>query len=146
MHPATTTPPVAIEITSTTTTTSYPNQPNTAATPSSGTTTPSTPRDVSEASSMEPLLHTTPETTTASPRHSQAAITCLRHSPHAPNGTTTSPEAHRTVLFTAAIFFPPLAVYFRRGIGKAFRRNVAFTLLGWIPGVLHALYHVFSKK
>jgi uncharacterized membrane protein YqaE (UPF0057 family) len=43
----------------------------------------------------------------------------------------------------AALFIPPLAVYMKNGkIDNAFWINVVLTLLGGIPGMLHALYVV----
>jgi uncharacterized membrane protein YqaE (UPF0057 family) len=43
----------------------------------------------------------------------------------------------------AAIFIPPLAIYMKKGkIDNTFWINVVLTLLGDIPGVLHALYVV----
>jgi uncharacterized membrane protein YqaE (UPF0057 family) len=43
----------------------------------------------------------------------------------------------------AALFIPPLAVYMKNGkIDNAFWINIVLTLLGGVPGVLHALYVV----
>lgn len=42
-----------------------------------------------------------------------------------------------------AIILPPLAVALSSGIGKDFFINVLLTLLGWIPGVIHAIF--FTK-
>jgi len=40
-----------------------------------------------------------------------------------------------------ALFIPPLAVYMKNGkIDNAFWINVVLTLLGGLPGILHALY------
>lgn len=42
-----------------------------------------------------------------------------------------------------ALFIPPLAVYMKTGkIGNTFWLNVVLTILGGVPGVLHALYVV----
>ena len=38
-----------------------------------------------------------------------------------------------------AILLPPVSVYARTGMGRAFWLNVVLTLLGYLPGVLHAL-------
>ena len=38
-----------------------------------------------------------------------------------------------------AIILPPLAVGLAYGIGKQFFINLLLTLLGYIPGVIHAL-------
>jgi uncharacterized membrane protein YqaE (UPF0057 family) len=40
-----------------------------------------------------------------------------------------------------AIFLPPLGVFLKRGCFHAdFWINLGLTLLGWIPGVIHAWY------
>ncbi|KAG4092320.1 putative cation transport-related protein [Neocallimastix lanati (nom. inval.)] len=39
-----------------------------------------------------------------------------------------------------AIILPPLGVFLERGIGKDFIINVLLTILGFVPGILHALY------
>lgn len=45
----------------------------------------------------------------------------------------------------AAILLPPLGVFLTMGISQALLINVLLTLLGWIPGVIHALW-VISKQ
>jgi len=45
-----------------------------------------------------------------------------------------------------AIFWPPVAVYIRHGFGREFWKNVLFTLLGFYPGVIHALRLVETGK
>lgn len=37
-----------------------------------------------------------------------------------------------------AIFLPPLAVFLEKGCGSAFVLNILLTLLGWLPGQIHA--------
>lgn len=44
-----------------------------------------------------------------------------------------------------AILLPPLAVGLKKGIGSTFLLNVLLTLIGWLPGVIHAFY-VLSKR
>jgi uncharacterized membrane protein YqaE (UPF0057 family) len=44
-----------------------------------------------------------------------------------------------------SIFLPPLAVATSRGLTSAFWLNVLFTIIGWLPGVIHSFY-VLSKK
>ncbi|MBT9383834.1 YqaE/Pmp3 family membrane protein [Pseudooceanicola sp. CBS1P-1] len=39
-----------------------------------------------------------------------------------------------------AIILPPLGVFFQVGFGKHFWINIILTLLGYIPGIIHALY------
>lgn len=42
------------------------------------------------------------------------------------------------ILYIVAIFLPPLVVLAKRGCGGSFCLNILLTLLGWIPGVIHA--------
>jgi uncharacterized membrane protein YqaE (UPF0057 family) len=39
-----------------------------------------------------------------------------------------------------AIILPPLGVFLERGCGADFLINILLTILGWIPGVIHAMY------
>ena len=39
-----------------------------------------------------------------------------------------------------AIFLPPLAVGLEKGLSGTFWINVLLTLIGWVPGVIHAFY------
>ncbi|MGL6337847.1 MAG: YqaE/Pmp3 family membrane protein [Waterburya sp.] len=39
-----------------------------------------------------------------------------------------------------AIVLPPVGVFLSVGIGSAFIINVLLTLLGWLPGIIHALW------
>jgi uncharacterized membrane protein YqaE (UPF0057 family) len=40
----------------------------------------------------------------------------------------------------AALFLPPLGVYLQTGPGKHFAINIVLTLLGYIPGIVHAVW------
>ncbi|OJJ51708.1 hypothetical protein ASPZODRAFT_12521 [Penicilliopsis zonata CBS 506.65] len=42
-----------------------------------------------------------------------------------------------------AIILPPLGVFLERGCGADLLINICLTILGWLPGIIHALY-VFS--
>ena len=44
-----------------------------------------------------------------------------------------------------AIFVPPLGVFLQEGIGKHFWINILLTLLGYIPGIIHALWIIIKK-
>ena len=39
-----------------------------------------------------------------------------------------------------AILFPPLSVFLQRGVSGTLVLNIILTIIGWIPGVLHALW------
>ncbi len=40
----------------------------------------------------------------------------------------------------AAIILPPLGVFLEVGIGKQFWINILLTILGYIPGIVHAVW------
>jgi uncharacterized membrane protein YqaE (UPF0057 family) len=44
-----------------------------------------------------------------------------------------------------AIILPPLGVFLQVGIGGHFWLNILLTLLGYIPGIVHALYVILSR-
>ena len=44
-----------------------------------------------------------------------------------------------------AILLPPLGVFLQVGIGKHFWINIVLTLLGYITGIVHAVW-VIAKK
>ncbi|KAJ7740704.1 hypothetical protein DFH07DRAFT_1064157 [Mycena maculata] len=44
----------------------------------------------------------------------------------------------------AAIILPPLGVFLERGCGADLLINILLTILGWIPGVIHALYIILK--
>lgn len=39
-----------------------------------------------------------------------------------------------------AIILPPLGVFFQVGVKMHFWLNIVLTILGFIPGIVHALY------
>ncbi|KAF5330829.1 hypothetical protein D9619_005809 [Psilocybe cf. subviscida] len=43
-----------------------------------------------------------------------------------------------------AIFLPPLGVFLERGCGADFFINILLTILGYIPGIIHALYIILK--
>lgn len=44
------------------------------------------------------------------------------------------------LLVLLAILLPPLAVLLDQGCGEDFLINILLTILGWIPGIIHAIY------
>ncbi|TWT66733.1 Proteolipid membrane potential modulator [Posidoniimonas polymericola] len=44
-----------------------------------------------------------------------------------------------------AIVLPPLGVFFEVGLGMHFWLNILLTLFGFIPGIIHALYIIFTR-
>ncbi|SHH22502.1 Uncharacterized membrane protein YqaE, homolog of Blt101, UPF0057 family [Hydrocarboniphaga daqingensis] len=45
-----------------------------------------------------------------------------------------------------AILLPPLGVFLQVGIGLQFWINILLTLLGYIPGIIHAVYIILSRE
>jgi uncharacterized membrane protein YqaE (UPF0057 family) len=44
-----------------------------------------------------------------------------------------------------AILLPPLGVFLQVGIGKHFWINILLTLLGYIPGIVHAVWIIARR-
>ena len=44
-----------------------------------------------------------------------------------------------------AILLPPLGVFLQVGIGGAFWLNILLTLLGYIPGIVHAVWVIARR-
>ena len=58
----------------------------------------------------------------------------------------------RTEIFMAdlirvilSVILPPLGVFFQVGLGLQFWINILLTLLGYIPGVVHAIWIIARK-
>jgi uncharacterized membrane protein YqaE (UPF0057 family) len=45
-----------------------------------------------------------------------------------------------------AIFVPPLGVFLQVGLGRDFWINLLLTFLGYIPGIVHAVWIILSKR
>ena len=44
-----------------------------------------------------------------------------------------------------AFLLPPLGVLVKKGLGIDFMLNILLTLLGFFPGIIHALFVILSK-
>ncbi|ORX65625.1 putative cation transport-related protein, partial [Linderina pennispora] len=44
------------------------------------------------------------------------------------------------LLILLSVIFPPLGALLRRGCGADFLINIGLTMLGYIPGLIHAWY------
>lgn len=44
-----------------------------------------------------------------------------------------------------SVIIPPLGVFIEVGVGKHFWINIILTLLGYIPGLVHAIYIIARK-
>jgi uncharacterized membrane protein YqaE (UPF0057 family) len=49
------------------------------------------------------------------------------------------------VRIVLAIILPPLGVFMQVGLGKHFWLNILLTILGYIPGIVHAVYIIASR-
>lgn len=45
-----------------------------------------------------------------------------------------------------AIILPPVGVFLQVGIGKHFWLNILLTILGYLPGIVHAVWVIAKKK
>ncbi len=45
-----------------------------------------------------------------------------------------------------AIILPPLGVFLQVGLGKHFWINILLTILGYLPGIVHAVWVVAKNK
>ena len=45
-----------------------------------------------------------------------------------------------------ALFLPPIAVLLQKGVGKELIIDIILTLLGWLPGVVYALYLIAQDQ
>lgn len=45
----------------------------------------------------------------------------------------------------AAIFIPPLGVFLQVGLSGQFWLNILLTLLGYIPGIIHAVWIILKR-
>jgi len=43
-----------------------------------------------------------------------------------------------------AVFLPPLGVFLEKGCGGDLCINILLTILGYIPGIIHALYIILK--
>uniref|UniRef100_K3WXQ7 Protein Ric1 n=1 Tax=Globisporangium ultimum (strain ATCC 200006 / CBS 805.95 / DAOM BR144) TaxID=431595 RepID=K3WXQ7_GLOUD len=44
-----------------------------------------------------------------------------------------------------SVLIPPVGVYFQVGCNKDLAINVLLTILGYVPGVIHAVYIIVSE-
>ncbi|MEJ6402183.1 YqaE/Pmp3 family membrane protein [Yoonia sp. 2307UL14-13] len=45
-----------------------------------------------------------------------------------------------------AVILPPLGTFLQVGLGKHFWLNILLTLLGYVPGIVHAVYIIARDK
>ncbi len=49
---------------------------------------------------------------------------------------------NKFIIIVAAVLLPPLAVFLKKGFGKAFFINLVLTLFFFVPGIIHAVWVV----
>lgn len=55
-------------------------------------------------------------------------------------------EKHMDVVrILLAILLPPLGVFLQVGLGLQFWLNILLTLLGYVPGIIHAIYIIVTR-
>ncbi len=59
-----------------------------------------------------------------------------------PTGDSAGGDLLRILL---AIILPPLGVFMEVGLGPQFWINVLLTLLGYVPGIIHAVYIIVRR-
>lgn len=45
-----------------------------------------------------------------------------------------------------AIFLPPVAIFLTYGFSFTLLINIALTLVGWVPGIIHALWAISKSQ
>jgi uncharacterized membrane protein YqaE (UPF0057 family) len=51
----------------------------------------------------------------------------------------------KIIQIIASIVLPPVGVFLATGVSSALVINILLTLLGWVPGVIHALW-ILAKQ
>jgi len=44
-----------------------------------------------------------------------------------------------------SVIIPPLGVFFQEGLGKHFWLNILLTILGYVPGLVHAIWIIARR-
>lgn len=58
---------------------------------------------------------------------------------------TSGVEGFDVVRLLCAVFLPPLGVFLEVGLGKHFWINILLTIFGFVPGIIHACYVIFTR-
>lgn len=58
---------------------------------------------------------------------------------------TADTQSMDIVRILAAIFLPPLGVFLQVGLGVQFWLNILLTILGYIPGIIHAVWIIARR-
>lgn len=52
----------------------------------------------------------------------------------------------KLVRIITAIVLPPLGIFLTVGVGPTLLINILLTLLGWLPGAIHALWVILKHE
>ncbi|OLP20283.1 proteolipid membrane potential modulator [Leptolyngbya sp. 'hensonii'] len=52
----------------------------------------------------------------------------------------------QVIRIIAAILLPPLGIFLTYGLGPTLLVNILLTLLGWVPGIIHALWAIAKHE
>ena len=56
-----------------------------------------------------------------------------------------TPTGGDAIRILVAILLPPLGVFLQVGIGLHFWLNILLTILGYVPGIIHAIYIILKR-
>jgi len=59
--------------------------------------------------------------------------------------STAQPEKMDVVRILLSIVLPPVGVFLEVGLGFQFWLNIVLTLLGYIPGIIHAVWIIVTR-
>ena len=59
--------------------------------------------------------------------------------------TVTSEDDMDVIRVVVAILLPPLGVFLQTGLGFHFWLNIILTVLGYIPGIIHAVWTIMRR-
>jgi uncharacterized membrane protein YqaE (UPF0057 family) len=54
-------------------------------------------------------------------------------------------DGHDVLRILLAILLPPLGVFLQVGLGGHFWLNLLLTILGYVPGIIHAVWVILRK-
>jgi len=75
----------------------------------------------------------------------KSAVETPNQAPISAPAVSTASDTDTILLVILCFLLPPLAVYLKyNDAGTPFVVNVILTILFWVPGVIHALYHVLK--
>jgi uncharacterized membrane protein YqaE (UPF0057 family) len=52
----------------------------------------------------------------------------------------------KLIRFLLGVLLPPVGVFLTYGLGTTLFINVLLTLLGWVPGVIHAIWAIAKHE